>query len=158
MSRKRSFFERLTGAVKLDEEEIEESKIEELQNSIVEEPENKSIWKEEDSEGELAVDVYQTPTHLILKTMVAGVHPDDVDVQISRDMVILKGHRQEEKEVKTDDYYHKELYWGTFSRTIVLPVEVEAEEAEAYEKHGLLIIKIPKIDKHRQTKVKVRSN
>ena len=160
MARKRSFFERLTGAVRLDEDDrdFDMDDDEETAHIPVVHSEKTPSWAEEEIESELAVDVYQTPTHLILKTMIAGVRPDDIDVQISRDMVVIKGRREDEKEISHGDYYVKELYWGSFSRSIVLPVEVEPEEAEALERHGLLMLKIPKIDRKRQTKLKIRSN
>ena len=73
-------------------------------------------------EGELSVDVYQNPNEIVIKTMVAGVKPEDLDVSISRDMVTAKGKRENERIVADDDYFHKELYWGSFSRTaVVLP-------------------------------------
>ncbi len=113
---------------------------------------------EEPMEGELSVDVYQTPTHIVIKAMIAGVRPEDLDVSITRDMVTIRGKREQHTEGATGDFYFEELYWGSFSRTIVLPVEVEIEEAEAIEKHGLLVIRLPKMDKSRQAKLKVRSN
>jgi HSP20 family protein len=160
MKRKQSFFERLTGAVRLDDDEKElVSMDEEVSAHIpVTHADKFPAWADEEEESELAVDVYQTSTHLILKTMIAGVRPEDIDVQISRDLVVIKGKREDEKEIAHGDYYVKELYWGSFSRSIVLPVEVEPEEAEAVERHGLLMIKIPKIDRKRQTKLKVKSN
>ncbi|MBY0473147.1 Hsp20/alpha crystallin family protein [Patescibacteria group bacterium] len=113
---------------------------------------------EEEPDGELAVDVYQTPTHIIIKAMIAGVRPEDLDVSITRDMVTLRGKRERHTEGTAGDFFFQELYWGSFSRTIVLPQEVEIEEAEATEKHGLLTIKLPKLDKGRQAKLKIKSN
>ncbi len=113
---------------------------------------------EEASEGELSVDVYQTATHIVIKAMIAGVKPEDLDVSITRDMVTIRGKRERHTEAGAGEFFFQELYWGTFSRTIVLPQEVEIEEAEAVEKHGLLIIRLPKMDKGRQAKLKVRSN
>ena len=113
---------------------------------------------EADTEGELAVDVYQSPSHIIIKAMIAGVRPEDLDVSITRDMVTIRGKRERASEGVSGDFFFQELYWGSFSRTIVLPQEVEIEEAEAVEKHGLLIIKLPKLDKGRQAKLKVKSN
>jgi len=148
MANKRSFFERLTGSVSLaDETENNLPEIKE-ENWINNAPE----------EGELNVDVYQNQNEIIIKTMVAGVKPEDLDVAISRDMVTLKGKRENERTVADDDYFHRELYWGTFSRTIVLPQEIDVDAAEAIEKHGLLIIRLPKLDKNRQTRLKVRGN
>ncbi len=113
---------------------------------------------EEVPEGELSVDVYQTPTHIVIKAMIAGVKPEDLDVSITRDMVTIRGKREQHTEGGNGDFFFQELYWGAFTRTIVLPQEVEIEEAEAVEKHGLLIIRLPKMDKGRQAKLKVRSN
>jgi HSP20 family molecular chaperone IbpA len=117
-----------------------------------------SVTEEEPAEGELSVDVYQTPTHIVIKAMIAGVRPEDLDVSITRDMVTLRGKRERHTEGTAGDFFFQELYWGSFSRTIVLPQEVEIEEAEATEKHGLLTIRLPKLDKGRQAKLKVKSN
>ncbi|MDD5068411.1 MAG: Hsp20/alpha crystallin family protein [Candidatus Pacebacteria bacterium] len=146
---KKSFFERLTGAVKVDD----------TQRGVQDEKENeKGEWMEEEAEeGQLAVDVHQTPEEIVIKTMVAGVRPEDLDVNITRDMVTIKGKREGERGISDENYFSKELYWGSFSRTILLPQEVEPEESEAIEKHGLLIIKLPKINKGKQTKLKVKT-
>jgi len=114
--------------------------------------------EEEQVDGELAVDVHQTPTHIVIKAMIAGVRPEDLDVAITRDMVTLRGKRERHTEGGAGDFFFQELYWGTFSRTIVLPQEIEIEAAEAHEKHGLLTIRLPKMDKGRQAKLKVKSN
>lgn len=116
-----------------------------------------SSFLEEDSVGQLAVDVSQTPDSIVIKAMVAGVKPEDLDVSITRDMVTVRGRRMEEAALSNNDYFLKELYWGEFARTIVLPAEIEAEEADAQERHGLLIIRLPKIDKHRQTRLRVKA-
>jgi HSP20 family protein len=88
--------------------------------------------------------------------MIAGVRPEDLDISITRDMVTIKGKREEERSAHDDDYFMRELYWGSFSRTITLPVEIDVDESEAIEKHGLLILKLPKLDKKRQSKLKVK--
>lgn len=153
MKEKRSFFERLTGAIRIPEEvEEEETKSTDIKA-------NGGNGDELDGgEGELMVDVYQTPTDVVIKTMVPGVRPEDLDITITRDMVTIKGKREIERTISEENYFHKELYWGSFSRTILLPQEVEIEEAEAIEKHGLLIIRLPKIDKSRQSKLRVKNN
>jgi len=148
---KKSFFERLTGTIKLDEntEEAQEIAVENQTGNWLE---------EEEKDGELTVDVHQTSDKIIVKTMVAGVRPEDLDISITRDMVTIRGKREEERSVKDEDFFYRELYWGSFSRTISLPQEVEIDTAEAVEKHGLLILKLTKVDKGRQTKVRVKSN
>ncbi len=151
---KRSFFERLTGSISLPED-IDDVEIPSSATNI---NSNGGWVAETPEEGELSVDVFQNSNELIIKTMVAGVKPEDLDVSISRDMVTVKGRREGERAVADDDYFHKELYWGTFSRTIVLPQEIDVDAAEAIEKHGLLIIRLPKLDKNRSTRLKVRGN
>ena len=102
--------------------------------------------------------MYHTGDAIIIRALVAGVSPDDLDIAITRDMVTIKGRREEYQEVGEDDYYHRELFWGSFSRTLLLPEEVLIDEAEAQEKHGMLEIKLPKVDKERSTRLKVRTN
>jgi HSP20 family molecular chaperone IbpA len=152
--KKRSFFERLTGSS--DDEEFEDLELVETDED--EEEENMGTWmKEEAEEAELTVDVYQTPQDIIVQAMVAGVKPEHLELTIARDMITIKGKREETKVIDEDNFFVKELYWGTFSRTLLLPQEVEPEEAEATEKHGLLTIKLPKIDKEKKRNVKVKS-
>ncbi len=107
--------------------------------------------------GELAVDVYQTPDAIVVKALVAGVQPTSIDISLTREMLTISGTRSDEKEVEEDSYFHRELYWGSFSRTIILPEEVDVDMAEASEKHGILMIRLPKINKKRETKLKVRA-
>lgn len=108
------------------------------------------------NEGELAVDVYQTPEFVVVKALVAGVSPNNLDISLSRDMITIQGTREDEREVEDDGYFQRELYWGGFSRTILLPEEVDVDMADASEKHGILVIRLPKINKAKQTKLKVR--
>jgi len=149
---KPSFFERLTGAVNVDEENQADDA-----SGTGEDGEKKDWLQEEAEDAQLAVDIYQTPTHIVLQTMVAGVRPDDLDISITREMVSISGRREGPRNVNQEDWFTQELYWGNFSRTITLPQEIETEEAEALENHGLLIIKMPKIDREKKMKIKVQS-
>ena len=152
-NKRRGFFERLTGSVRAEEENEDTKKL-----SVKKTGKDIGNWiEEEDEDAELTVDVYQTPTDIIVQTMVAGVRPEDLELTIARDMITIKGKREESRTVDEENYFTKELYWGTFSRTILLPQEIDPEEAEATEKHGLLTIKLPKIDKEKKTSVKVKS-
>jgi len=147
-----SFFEKLTGSIRFDENEEKELTASEDKDS------NKGDWMEADNdEGQLMIDVYQTPDEIIIKTMTAGVNLSDLTVTITRDMVTIRGTRSEENAVEDGDYFYKELYWGVFSRTILLPQEVDIDQAEAVEKHGLVTIKLPKLDKEKTQRLKVRS-
>ncbi len=156
-AKKRSFFEKLTGAGSEDEEYDEEPRkisVKEDRRGI-----SDSDWipEEEDDEAELAVDVYQTPSEIIIQTMVAGVKPEDLELSIGRDAVTIRGKREETRIIDENNYFAKELYWGSFSRTISLPQEVEPEEAEATERHGLLTIRLKKIDRDKKANLKVKS-
>jgi len=139
-------------------EEEEDPKKDFLKGTNKSDKKSGNSWiEEENDEAELAVDVYQTPTDIILQTMVAGVKPDDLELTIGRDIITVRGKREESRTIDEDNYFTKELYWGKFSRTISLPAEVEPEEVEATERHGLLTIKMQKVDKERKNSVKVRS-
>ncbi len=159
MTTKRSFLERLTGSIRFEENEEESNNKGEqrqVKNSEPTEMPTEKKW-EEDVDAELTVDLYQTPSDIIVQTMVAGVSPDNLSITITRDMITIKGKREENQSIDKENYFVQELYWGSFSRTISLPEEVDPEEAEAVERHGLLIIKLPKLDKNRETKLKIKS-
>ncbi|MFA5773350.1 MAG: Hsp20/alpha crystallin family protein [Candidatus Paceibacterota bacterium] len=164
MMKKKSFLERLTGSIRFeDNEENEEEEVSSngSKRKINFELKDKDLPKEpkweEEIDAELTVDLYQTPSDIIVQTMVAGVQPDNLSITITRDMITVRGKREENQSIDKDNYFVQELYWGSFSRTISLPEEVDPEGAEAIEKHGLLIIKLPKLDKNRETKLKVKS-
>lgn len=115
-------------------------------------------WPRDDEPGgELAVDVYQTGDAIVVKALIAGVQPNSIDINLTREMITVSGTRQEEKETEEDNYFQRELYWGSFSRTILLPEEVDVDMAEASEKHGVLMVRLPKINKKKEMKLKVRS-
>lgn len=172
-NKKKSLFERITGSIRFEDDEEdfdnEENPIDSPKQkpasdqvvrniSVKESRDEKESWfEEEEPEGQLTVDVYQTPGEIIIQTMVAGVRPEDLGISIARDTVTIKGRREENKAIPEQDYFTRELYWGAFSRTIILPQEIEPDRAEAIEKHGLLTIRLPKIDKGKQTTIKVKS-
>lgn len=153
MALKRSFFERLTGSVAFDDDTESVDTFAETDNS----PILNTDWATvEEEEGQLGVDVYQTPTEIIIQAMVAGVKPEDLNITINREMVTIKGTRAKQSNISDDGYFARELYWGAFTRTIMLPQEIESEEAEATEKYGLLTIRLPKIDKNKSQRLKVK--
>jgi len=150
LNKKRSFFERLTGSNRVYEEDEEEV--------VEEQKKTKSNWMEEENdEAELSVDVYETQKYMIIQTMIAGVKADDIEITVARDVIIIKGKREYNHSINEDSYFLRELYWGKFGRTISLPQEVEPEFVEATEKHGLLTIKIQKVDKDKKNTIKIKS-
>ncbi|HEY4511091.1 MAG TPA: Hsp20/alpha crystallin family protein [Candidatus Paceibacterota bacterium] len=161
MAQKKSFLARLTGMME-QEEDLEEEIAGASEEPTDKETSELQIRDDEElsddgesGEGELAVDVFQKPTEIVVKAMVAGVKPEDLDVALTREMVTIKGKRERERHGASDEYSHKELYWGTFARSLVLPEEVDVDTAEANVQNGLLIIRLPKIDKRRTQKLKI---
>ena len=113
-------------------------------------------WMEE-YEGQLAIDVYQTSNEVVIKAPIAGVKPEDIDIAINDDVVTIRGARKQEKEIKQEDYYCQECYWGAFSRSVILPVGVAADKAKASFKDGILTITLPKATAARAKKIRVKS-
>ena len=110
-----------------------------------------------ESEGQLTIDVYQTPTEIVIKSTIAGVKPEDIDISMTNDMITIKGNRKKDEEAKEEDYYYQECYWGPFSRSVILPVDVEVDDADAGMKNGILTIRLPKTEKIRTKKIMIKS-
>jgi len=184
-SKKPSFLERLTGVLEEeeakgapvaarvekdendDDDDKEEIKMEpkkqpsKVKKNTLSPEENESKATQDwlpDSEGQLTIDVYQTPTDIVIKSTIAGVSPDDLDITITNDMVTIKGKREKDEVISDGDYYYQECYWGAFSRSVILPVDVEAEKAEASMKNGILSLRLPKIEKVKTKKIRVISS
>jgi len=182
MGKKPSFFEKLTGASWSSPEEETEKKSTKKKNSQtkapslkkkktplseknkVKEKEKKTFPKKplkeeeewvDESEGQLTVDVYQTPNEIVIKSTIAGVKPEDIDITMSNDMITIKGTREKDEEVKEEDYYYQECYWGPFSRSIILPVDVEADKAKASMRNGILTIRLPKSEKLKTKRIEI---
>lgn len=185
MPKKQSFFEKLTGASWPEDRDdkpvkkkkkIKAKKEKVIKNELSVEKEKKAfmpkkIIKKEstsqtkpkqesedwltESEGQLTIDVYQTPNEVIIKSTIAGVKSEDIDITMTNDMITIKGTRQKDEVVKEEDYYYQECYWGPFSRSIILPVDVEVDQAQASMKNGILTIKLPKIEKVKTKRIKI---
>lgn len=130
-----------------------------LQDEFLQDNEADSSWLNDEAdanvEGQLAVDVYQTKESVVIKAPLAGVDPKNLDVAIAEDVVTIRGERIEEETVSREDYYVAECYWGAFSRSIIMPVSVNADKAEASLKNGVLSISIPKVVQDKVKKIKV---
>ena len=108
-------------------------------------------------EAGLALDMYETDNELVIQSMVAGVMPENLHITITRSTVTLSGKRVAPRGIPKGDYLEQELYWGKFSRVITLPFEIDTDGAEAVEKYGLLIIRLPRLDTTKTQELKVRS-
>lgn len=135
---KQSFFEKISGNKKTS------LKIEDMNENnsapLIEE-ESKEI-----QEGQLAVDVYETNSAIVVESIIGGVNPDDINVSVSNNVLTIKGIR--EKNADTDEninYFVSECFWGPFSRSIILPCEVDPDAIKASIKKGVLKITLPKL-------------
>ncbi|MCX6778920.1 MAG: Hsp20/alpha crystallin family protein [Candidatus Magasanikbacteria bacterium] len=115
----------------------------------------KPDWELDSNEGQLSVDVGQQDNKLVIVATIAGAKPEDITVNIHNDLLTIRGKREKEIELKEDDYFYRECYWGSFSRTIVLPVDVLTDEAVATFKNGVLTIVVPKESSKKKVPIKV---
>jgi HSP20 family protein len=100
-------------------------------------------WLSAPEEGQLSIDVFRDKDHLIIRSTVAGVKPEDLDISLHGDLLTIRGTRHGGREIPEDQWYYRECYWGTFSRSVVLPYEVSSDQAQASLKNGVLEIKVP---------------
>ena len=126
------------------------------ETELIEPREKDWLEEAEGEEGQLTIDVYQSPSDIVIKSTVAGVNPEDIDISITNDMVTIRGKRAKDEKIEAENYYYQELYWGTFSRSVILPVEVDADKVKATIKNGILTIKLPKSEKVKTKKIHVR--
>lgn len=117
---------------------------------------NQDLGELLDEDGQLAIDVYQTPDEIVIESAIAGVKQEDLDIDISPDSITIRGKRLKEKKVVDEDYFYQECYWGRFSRSVILPQEVDAEKAEASLKNGVLVVRLPKLDRQKSKKLKIK--
>ncbi|MDB4984298.1 MAG: heat shock protein Hsp20, family protein [Patescibacteria group bacterium] len=171
LQKKRSFFERLTGSIRMqdDDEQVViapkkpvspyaeyDEEFEDDTSTATTVKVTAMATEDEDEEAQLAVDVYETHDAIVIKTMTAGVKKEDLEITVSRETITIRGRRENEARSYQHEYHIQELYWGAFSRTIDLPDEIDIEQASATEHHGLVTIKLPKFDKKRHATLKVQ--
>jgi HSP20 family molecular chaperone IbpA len=160
---KRSFFDRLSGTVSVGDsfDEFDDAaKAPPREVTLPASPAKMPIRRGDPApmgEGQLPVDVHQTPSEIVIRAFVAGVRPDELSLSISRDMVVIEGSRMEREQITEHDYFSRELFWGSFTRTILLPQEIDVDNAVASAKDGLMTLILPKLDKARQTKLRVKA-
>jgi HSP20 family protein len=108
------------------------------------------------SPNELAIDLFETSNEIVVLALIPGIDPANVDISATRESLTISGKRKEPKEVSEDDYHYRELYWGSFARTVQLPVEIETDNIRAQEKNSVFTIRLEKIDRNKKTRVKVK--
>ncbi len=119
--------------------------------------ETKNNWIENDyEEGQLSIDVYETDKTIVIKSTIAGVKPENIDITIDGDMLTIRGERKEEEEQEDKNYLYKECYWGSFSRSVILPTEVDNKKIDAVLENGVLTIGLKKIKQTQKIGIKVK--
>lgn len=115
-------------------------------------------WLEEElTEGQLLVDVYQTNENIVVKSTIAGVSPENLFISLNRDILTIKGKREQDTLLDEAESLLQECYFGSFSRTIILPEEVDNKKIEAILENGVLTIVLEKLYKDQQIKIKIRA-
>lgn len=170
----KKFFEELAGAssdepktLKISDESDEGNNEEEIIEKKTKDKKVKAVVSEEkkenelgdifeEGEGQLTIDVYQTPEEVVVESTIAGVKPEDLDISITNEAVTIRGKREKTETIKDEDYFYQECYWGKFSRSIILPQEIDADKAVASLKNGILIIRLPKLNRQKTKKLKIK--
>ncbi|MBA4348717.1 MAG: molecular chaperone [Thermodesulfovibrio sp.] len=101
------------------------------------------------------IEMYDRKNEIVVKAELPGVTKEDIDLSITKDSLTLKGEVKKEEEVKEENYYSSERSYGSFTRTIALPVEVESEKAKASFKSGVLEIVLPKKEDAKPKEIKI---
>ena len=113
--------------------------------------------REEHTEGQLALDIYQTQSHIVVVAPIAGVKLSDINVSVTEDVLTIKGKRYLEFDIPDEDYFSQECFWGDFSRSIVLPAAVDSTKIDASFKDAVLKITIPKTERTKTKVVRIKS-
>jgi HSP20 family protein len=119
-----------------------------------EEPEE----EKEEADGQLTVDVFQDKDHIVIQSPVAGVKEEDLEVHITNESVSVRGTRERNDTVDDKNFFYQECFWGSFSRSIILPEEVDADRSSAALKNGVLTVKMPKLNRQKVRKVRVKTS
>ncbi len=157
------FFQKLKGGIGIEEEKTKNQKEEKKEHKIKTLEKELRDRKEDnfnelmETEGELAVDVYQTDSDIVVQSTIAGVKPEDLEISVENDVLTIRGKRESETKQEGKNYFYQECYWGAFSRQIILPEEVDPNRIEAAMKNGVLTIKLPKINRSKLRKISVKT-
>ncbi len=103
------------------------------------------------------IDMYQTDDSLVLKATLPGVKPEDVDISVTGDALTLKAESKAEEDVKRENYIRRERRYGTFSRTIALPLPIQVDKAQAIYENGVLTLTLPKAETIKPKSIKVHA-
>jgi HSP20 family protein len=107
-------------------------------------------------EGELSLDVYEEGGNIVVQAPLAGVDLADLDINFSQGVLTIKGDRKSSNELKDDKYYIKECFWGKFSRSILLPDDIDTAKIKAHLKNGVLTVVLPKLELPNNVSIEIK--
>lgn len=144
---KKSFFEKISGDKKTS---LKVKDANEYSSSFKTEEDPKEV-----QDGQLAVDVYEIDSAIVVRSIIGGVKAEDIEISAANDVLTIKGVREKNEETETHNYFVEECFWGAFSRSIILPVEVDAGNVKATMKNGILKIILPRLVGGKIKKIKI---
>ena len=100
-------------------------------------------------------DIYEDGDSIVVKAELPGVNRDEIDIQVENNILTIRGERKREKEVKSDNVYRSERFYGAFSRSFTLPVSVDTQRIKAEFKDGILHLTLPKVEEAKPRKIKI---
>jgi HSP20 family protein len=103
----------------------------------------------------LALDLYETDDHCVIKAAIPGVRAEDVEVTVQGNVLTIRGQTESEDEQKKNSYHLRERRYGSFFRQVQLPVSVDTEKAEAKFDNGILTLRFPKTEEARERRIQV---
>ena len=137
----------------------DDSLVDDSSSAVAQQPtDDNTSWDESDDDlpGQLAVDVYETDEQLVVKARTAGVNKEDLDVSISDGILTISGTLSSGDDAVVTNWHIQECYWGEFSRTLALPVQVKEDEVAAVLKDGVLTITFSKIKQEQAKKITIQ--
>lgn len=104
-----------------------------------------------------AVDMYETDDSVVVKATLPGVKPEDVEISVTGDTVTLRGEVKREERIREENYIRRERFYGSFCRSLLLPTQVVADDAEAVFENGVLTLTLPKAEEAKLKTIKVKA-
>jgi len=154
-----SFLDKLKGGMGIEEpEKVKTIKSKKKAKLELKPKPKKEEPKAEETEGELAIDVYETADDIVIQSPIGGTKAEDLDISIEDDMVTIRGNREHLVEKQGRNYVYQECYWGSFARKVILPEKVDETKTKATMKNGILTLVMPKLRRKKLKKVSVQQD
>ena len=129
-------------------------------SKVIEKTDVSNLSQSPEGFGQLPIDILENEKEILVMTPIAGVDLDQTEIIITNDVLTIRGERQTDLsgfEFKKRDYYVQECFWGRFSRSVILPANVDSNKIEAFQRDHVLYIRIPKKSAIQMRIVKIKS-